>query len=172
VNVFGKDRDDAALEVLSMLDQILNPSSPARLHPELLAISSEDDYLEITGGDIHPSSEISALGWAGICLCIVIFTAGIWWFCFRNEKQGDTAFSNNAKRNKRTWNKIFKHQSDRHVDYNPEEKSIKPSYEPEAVAFGGGETMLLTDGRPVEIDFDPTSYSDASLDPRATQRIV
>ena len=85
-----------------------------------------------------------------------------YWFVIRNEKQGDTAYSNNSKRrrSKRTRKGYFGRQGKKMIhEYYPEDKSLKPSLEPEAVAFGGGSRLLLTDGRPVEIDFDQTSSS-------------
>jgi hypothetical protein len=143
------------------------------LHPELVNITSADQYLEITGADIsNEGVDIPRLGWVGIGLTGLIVGACVWWYFLSSQKQGDTAnaFSSNARRNKRKWNKYFKrHQT--HVDYNPEEKSIKQSYEPEAVAFGGGERLLLTNGRPVEIDFN-TSYAEPCLDPRAREGLI
>ena len=57
------------------------------------------------------------------------------------------------------------------ADYDLEERSTKPNQEPEAVNFGAGSTLLLTDGRPIEIEFDrshsTSHYAEPSLDPRA-----
>jgi hypothetical protein len=172
VNVFGHDEADAAIEVLSMIDQILN-SEPSRFHPELVAISSADEYFSATGGDIGVQDdgvEVGNILWAVLGILSLISVAGFWWFCVRNEKQGDTGYSSKT-RSKRIWGRSFRRQQRKMSPYNPEERSIKTSCEPEAVAFGGGDTLLLTDGRPHEIDFDP-SYSEPRLDPRARHGII
>jgi hypothetical protein len=157
-----------------MIDQILN-SEPSRFHPELVAISSADEYFSANGGDIglhDGGAEVGNILWAVLGILSLLSVVGFWWFCVRNQKQGDTGYSSKTRR-KRVWNSAFKRQQRKMAHYNPEERSIKTSFEPEAVAFGGGggETLLLTDGRPLEIDCD-SSYSEPRLDPRARHGII
>lgn len=136
-------------------------------------ISTADEYVSVSGSGLSEDG-VSTLGWVAIAVAALTVCGGIWFFFLSNQKQGDTgnAFSNNGQRNKRKWNKFFKkHQGDH--DFNPEEGSIKPSYEPEAVAFGGGERLLLTNGRPVEIGFNqPYSDAEPTLDPRAREGLI
>jgi hypothetical protein len=160
---------------LSLIDQIVNTDNPTVLHPDIIQISSADNYFMVDGGDpaVLEDNEvdIASIGWAGLGISSLLMVALFWWFCIRNEKQGDTAFSNNTRRNKRTWTRYFRRQQHRQ-EYNPEGKSLRPSFEPEAVAFGGGDRLLLTDGRPVLIDFDKTysdqTYADQTLSMTAT----
>ena len=154
-----------------MIDQILNTKNAPALHPELVNIATEDQYLYISGADdLNQAVDIPVLGWAGIGLAALIFVAGVYWYFLSSQKQGDTlnAFSSNAKRNKRKWNRYFKREQRRMEEYNPEARSIRPSYEPEAVTFGGGSRLLLTDGRPIEIDFD----DEPRMDPRASEGLI
>lgn len=166
LNMYGHEKDEAADDLLRLVDAILNPSDPSQLHPALVEMSSELDYLRIAGVSVSlpGQSKSNTLGWAGMGLTLFIFFLVAWWYFIRNDKQGDTGKSEDRGLG---WRQFSSRRSRMTANYDPEEKSIKPSYEAEAVAFGGGSKVLLEDGKPV-------LYSDETEleDPSATGHMV
>lgn len=168
VSVFGSDVHDAARHTLNLIDQILNADRPEALHPEIIQIETSEKHINVNGQHVKSAQgddgiDVAAIGWAGLGISALLMVALFYWFVIRNEKQGDTGCSADSSRSsskKRRSRKKGFFSENHHDEYYLEGKSLKPSYEPEAVAFGGGSRLLLTDGRPVELDFDQTSYTD------------
>ena len=125
ISVYGREQEDSALEVLSVIDQVLNTQNTENLHPELVKISAQPEYLKVKYGDEKDGIPTIALAGAGI---VGLFGLScIWWFCCRSQKQGDSANANGKPK----WNKGKEY---------PEENSIMPSFESETVNFDGGYT--------------------------------
>lgn len=170
VSVFGKDQGDSSLQVMSMLKEILNPLDPSRWHPELALLMPVEEHFEIIS-DVPDESrgvKIENLLWAGLAIVLLMVTMCMWWFC-RNMKQGDTMLtSTESRRGKRTWNRFFRRHQ-RRMEYNPEAKSIRPSLEPDAEAFGGGMTGAERTSFLNRDHFDDDEFV---LDSRAKQGII
>ena len=147
VSVFGKDQGDPALQVMAMIEEVLNPLDSSEWHPELTKLAPVEEHFKIidtVSGKSKGGIKIENLAWAGLALVILMVCMCMWWFQIRHMKQGDTMFASSSsssttgsKRSLRTWNRFFRRHQ-RRTEYNPEANSIKPSYEPEAEAYGGG----------------------------------
>jgi hypothetical protein len=183
--VYGREQGDIALEIISMIDEVLDTNDPSSLHKDLVKIQSVDkltvvpNFPSSSGGD-----NLSSVGKALILFAIIfVVSAGLWLYVARRKRSSlqksptMSTYSSNSRSKNTLYSRVFARKSkNKYKDYNPEEGSIKPSREPEAVAFGAGSRLLLTDGRPVEVEFDQTDGSDTSvmdshmemsLDPRA-----
>lgn len=184
--MYGREQGDIALKIISMVEDVLNTNDPSSLHKDLVNIQSEDKLTVVPN---FPSTgdgdNLSSVGKALILFAIIfVVSAGLWFFVAR-RKRGSlqksatmSTYSSNSRSKSTLYSRVFARKSkNKYKDYNPEERSIKPSREPEAVAFGAGSRLLLTDGRPVEVEFDEThhgsdtsvmdSHMEMSLDPRA-----
>lgn len=165
-----------------MIDMVLNTNDPSTLHTDIVKIQSED---KLTVIPIFPSSDgednLSNVGKALILFAIIfVVSAGLWLYVARRKRSSlrkSPTMSTYSSNSRSLYSRVFARKSkNKYKDYNPEAGSIKPSREPEAVAFGAGSRLLLTDGRPVEVEFNDTDESDTSvmdshmemsLDPRA-----
>lgn len=147
--MYGREQDKSSLEVIKLIDATLNPSDPTKLHPELVGISSVAQYLEVTGGNVQVQQEKThrILVWTGIIGVGVLFFIIVWWFFIRNEKQGDTGASNGKREG--SWGSLRSTAP----YFDPEEKSIKPSMEPEADVFASSGPQRSVDaGGPMLYD--------------------
>ena len=52
VNVYGREKEEGATEVLHLIEESLNPSDPTKLHPEIVEMTSADEFLEIEQLDL------------------------------------------------------------------------------------------------------------------------
>jgi hypothetical protein len=186
--VYGREQGDTVLEVLSMVDEVLNTNDPSSLHKDIVKIQSEDRLTVIpnyrsSGGE----DNLSSVGKALILFAVIFVVSAVLWMFVARRKRSSlhslhksatmSTYSSNSRSKNTLYSRVFARQSkNKYKDYNPEERSIKPSMEPEAVAFGAGSRLLLTDGRPIEVEFDETNSSstsvmdchmEMSLDPRA-----
>ena len=182
--IYGKDQENAANEVLQMIKQLLDSKEPSKIHPEIVKISFVEELLKINEGETTlPSSfnkkKVSKLGIAGVVLSVVLFTSCLWWCCIRQQedqmsKSDDICkYSSNSRRgNRGVFQRMFRQTRYPRAEstYNIKDESIKPSFDSEEHrSFRVGSKSLLTNGKPVEIEFDE-SYSqiyEHSLDPRA-----
>jgi hypothetical protein len=160
VNVYGREQDQASLETLKIIDSIINPSDPTKLHPELVGMSSADQYLKVTGGNVQlEGGNNQTSSWVALGLAVCFFFVALWWFFLRGDKQGDTGAAGQSSSAGFRWNPFEKHNK---TPYDPEEMSIGPSFESsESASFQDGDRMLITDGgRPVYMDYDASSSFD------------
>lgn len=169
VNVFGREQDKATLEVLKLIEGALNPSDPTKIHPELVGMESADQYSQVAGGNVQLDDQNKqTFAWVVLCLSICVFTAGVWYFFLRSEKQGDTGTpTKSTGQSGWRWNPFGKHGGGHHkMPYDPEEMSIGPSFENEAsVASYRDDRLFVTDRRPAYKDYDgSSSYDDQEED--------
>jgi hypothetical protein len=188
VEVYGREQGDTALDILSMVDEVLNTEDPSSLHADLVRIQSEDSLTVIpTFRSSGGGNKLSNVGKALILFAIVFVVSAVLWLFVSRRKRSPlhksatmSTYASNSRSKSTLYNRVFHHRKNKnkYKDYNPEERSIKTSMEPEAVAFGAGSRLLLTDGRPVEVEFVDDihnsgntsvmdSHMDMSLDPRA-----
>jgi hypothetical protein len=189
--VFGREQGETALTVLLMVNEVLNTNDPSSLHTDLVKIQSEasltviPNFPSASSGD---EDKLSNVGKALVLFAIIfVVSAALWLYVARRKRDSlrksetmSGMYKSKSSRSKNTlYSRVFARKSrNKYKDYNPEANSIKPSMEAEAAAFGaaGSSRLLVSDGRPVDVDFDETSsnntsvmdsHMEMSLDPRA-----
>lgn len=159
-----------------MLDSTFNPSDPTKLHPELVGMATADQYKQVTGGNVQlEDTNKQTLAWAGLAIAICVFTFTLWWVFLRSEKEGDTGelakstVHQSCASGWRSWIPFANRRGGVHqnMPYDPEEMSIGPHFEDEgtaAASFQDDDRLLVTDGRPVYMDYGDASASEDSED--------
>jgi hypothetical protein len=184
IKVFGRDHVDTSFEILSMIDQILSTQDPASFHSELVRITSVNELSQVKGVFFHQSDEgLSSLGKGGISLAAIILLTAFLGFFFIGKKRSTLkksetmkTYSSSSQQHQRKnalLTRLFlKKKRHAGADYDPEAKSIRPSESDcESVDLGPGNRLLLSEGRPVEIEFD-ISYSTTACDESSAEPML
>jgi hypothetical protein len=182
--MYGTAEDLSAEELLVHITTVLKTATPGAIHKTLVSVTTVDDLVLVLGPEDNDGRDKGALSdsavlgvpkllVAGTVLAILVFIGGIVWFAHDRKKRVNLIFSdpaimyNMTRKNPRNNNRgsgsgggifdffIPRKEKKRGDFYDPGANSLRHSPETEeAVDFGAGNMLLLTDGRPVEVDFD------------------
>jgi hypothetical protein len=179
--MYGTAEDVSAEDLLVHINTVLKTATPGAVHKTLVSISTVEELVlvfgpEDDGRDKGVLADSAAFGVprllvAGTVLSILVFIGGIVWFAHDRKKRvnliiSDPSILYNMTRKNPRKNRgggsggifdffIPRKEKKRGDFYDPGANSLRHSPETEeAVDFGTGNMLLLTDGRPVEVDFD------------------
>ena len=176
MKIFGIEQGNDALNVLSLVVDVLNTQNPAKINSEIVKITPIQSMTVVMGGpNTKGFKSISNVGKAGIAVAIVIVVTALLYYYMSRKKRRAMRNADTTSSPKRqhgygdsTLKNMFLRRK-RNIEYDPEEKSIKPAMEAEAENYrnsAGGAQLLLTDARSMqEIDVDHDStYSFNNLE--------
>jgi hypothetical protein len=148
VNVYGKDQDEVTEQAVDVIEEALSPSDPSKVHPQLVTLTFDPQYLTRDGGmmKIERATNRSLICGIGMIVVGLVFLVSVWWFFIRDRNRNDAGSLFQRKRNRRVWNRFYNKGQQNHMMYDPDETSIGPSYETETVSCRDGERLLITNG--------------------------
>lgn len=179
--MYGTAEDVSAEDLLVHINKILKSATPGAIHKTLVSITTVDEFVLVLGPEDDGRDKglladsavfgLPRLLLVGTGLAFLVVIVGIIWFALDRKRRVNLIFSDPAimynmtrknPRNNRGGGSggifdffIPRKEKKRGDFYDPGANSLRHSPETdEAVDFGAGNMLLLTDGRPVEVDFD------------------
>jgi hypothetical protein len=150
LNLYGSDQNESTMHVIEEIEEVLSPSDPTKLHPDILALKLDRQFFTIDDAKMNVEAAVdrSTKGWMVLTAFTFLFFILLWCFFFRGDKPYDTYALSPRTRNRRVWNKFYSKGQLNHIPYDPEDTSIGTYRDSAAVPHRDGDMLLPSKSSP------------------------